>query len=81
MTLGQSRALFDTYQSLLQERNLEKIAPYDHLVWMSREGQTFTDPDKAQRWVGFIQGVLWANDVRTISELRHDVIAVKELDL
>lgn len=81
MTLGQSRALFDTYQTLIRDLKNEEVDPYKHLLWMTQEGQTFTDPDKAQRWVGFIQGVLWSKGDRTVSELRQDVLTVKGLDL
>lgn len=28
--------------------------------------------DKKMRWLGFIQGYLWANQMRTISEMRED---------
>lgn len=49
--------------------------PFDllnHCYWMAGEAQTFL-PDhigKANRWLGFIQGVLWAQNVCTIEELK-----------
>ena len=28
--------------------------------------------DKAMRWLGFIQGVLWAGNIRTLEQLKED---------
>lgn len=47
-----------------------------HTHWMCEEAQSFDDGEKAQRWLGFIQGVLWTRGICTIDELRDDVRGV-----
>jgi hypothetical protein len=38
--------------------------------------------EKAMRWLGFIQGVLWANRLYSIDELKdHNSLAVEEKEL
>ena len=37
---------------------------------MSDEKKT---PDKYNRWLGFMQGVLWAFEIKTIDEMRKEV--------
>ncbi|MCK5020904.1 MAG: hypothetical protein KAS32_28040 [Candidatus Peribacteraceae bacterium] len=45
-----------------------------HLKWMldnmPDEKET---PDKYNRWLGFMQGVLWAFEIKTIDEMREEV--------
>lgn len=44
----------------------------EHLVWMSHEIEYLVQEgriEKAMRWLGFIQGILWAKGVLTISDL------------
>jgi hypothetical protein len=41
----------------------------DHIKWMLEELPE--DLDKANRWLGFIQGVLWANGMYTIDDMRE----------
>jgi hypothetical protein len=45
-----------------------------HALWMCEQTKTFahTNPDKANRWLGFIQGVLWAEGIYSIDEMRED---------
>lgn len=45
-----------------------------HALWMCREAKTFAaeKPEKAMRWLGFVQGVLWAVGGWTIEEFKGD---------
>lgn len=47
-----------------------------HASWMCGEVRRFaqddTTLDKAERWLGFIQGVLWGAGVYSIDEMRVD---------
>lgn len=46
-----------------------------HVAWMCQEAQTFVDQkriEKAMRWLGFVQGYLWARSMRTLDELKTD---------
>ena len=51
-----------------------------HARWMCQTAIEFIDTglvipedvEKANRWLGFIQGVLWTTGVRTIDEMRED---------
>ena len=44
-----------------------------HIRWMLDEIEKFgpEDHDKAQRWLGFIQGALWADGVFSIDQMRE----------
>lgn len=45
----------------------------DHVMWMCTEIPRHLDAgkiEKAHRWLGFIQGVLWASEVYTIENMR-----------
>ncbi len=45
-----------------------------HLKFVCEEGQRFIDAghiEKAMRWLGFIQGVLWTMDVFTLEALKN----------
>lgn len=48
----------------------------EHASWMCGEvkhfAQNSTTLDKAERWLGFIQGVLWGAGVYSIDEMRTD---------
>lgn len=46
-----------------------------HLAWMCEQAIDFVAEgrmEKAMRWLGFIQGVLWALGIKTLNELRDD---------
>lgn len=43
-----------------------------HARWMCQQAQTFTDTEKAVRWLGFVQGILWCEGLRTIDAIRED---------
>jgi hypothetical protein len=52
----------------------------DEMVRFMEESQKWTVQDalKVSRWIGFVQGVLWQNNIFTIDELRQHVIHSKE---
>jgi hypothetical protein len=46
----------------------------EHVSWMCVEIQAAVaggDRDKAMRWLGFAQGVLWAHGVYAVNEMRE----------
>lgn len=45
-----------------------------HTRWMCHEVEGFLDSnlEKANRWLGFIQGVLWFSGYATIDQLKDD---------
>ena len=46
-----------------------------HILWMCSEARKHLEADKvekAMRWLGFIQGVLWADSFYTIEEMKDD---------
>ena len=48
-----------------------------HLAWMCSESIKFVQKgeiEKAHRWLGFIQGVLWKEGAFTLNDLREHVI-------
>jgi len=54
-------------------------AAKSHLLWMCQhlqgllvEAPTTEIVEKAHRWLGFLQGVLWATGQRTIDQMRED---------
>ena len=52
-----------------------------HARWMCSELLSMTshsdyDREKAHRWLGFIQSILWSQGKLTIDELRQDVMRV-----
>jgi hypothetical protein len=45
-----------------------------HVKWMLGQPDHFWEtPEKAQRWLGFIQGVLWNNGRYSVDELRAHI--------
>jgi hypothetical protein len=68
----------------LNERTLVHIPEADaiaHLLFMCQEAQIFINEDridKAMRWLGFIQGVLWSGRYFSIEALKqHSTSEVK----
>lgn len=43
----------------------------NYLMWMCKKIQGISDKEKAMRWLGFIQGVLWILGVFSISQMRE----------
>ncbi len=61
----------------IQDVNAKNVdGRLEHVAWMCGEVKRFAqDPmtlDKAERWLGFIQGVLWGAGVYSIDEMRTD---------
>lgn len=53
--------------------DLYSLPKLRHLRWMLSVIPTLPDAEKANRWLGFVQGVLFAMDFYSIDELRRDV--------
>jgi hypothetical protein len=50
-------------------------AALNHVLWMCIEAQKFVEEgrmEKAMRWLGFIQGVLWATSFFSINDMKID---------
>lgn len=62
------------------------IEHLQHAAWMVDEMLSYIgvteaehyDGDKVNRWIGFIQGVLWMYGVYTVDDLRQQTIRAKE---
>lgn len=55
----------------LDPRNKEKVLL--HTMWMCKQGTAFVDEgdvEKAMRWLGFVQGMLFYTGHYTIDEMR-----------
>jgi hypothetical protein len=53
----------------------DQMAQLDHILTMLPKMRVFLDNDdygKLNRWLGFIQGVLWAQGLATLGGLRRD---------
>lgn len=52
-----------------------KASALSHALWMCEQARHHLDTgswDKAMRWLGFIQGVLWCFGVASIDEMKED---------
>lgn len=86
MTLEKMLEVIETYRQLFVERNIGKIdyshdelldeethglehchGMLDKMVEFVREGRM----EKAFRWLGFVQGVLWATRVYPLTNLKN----------
>ncbi len=86
MTNEQFIAALEKYESLLASPRGSMRWPADnlihgrtdrcsHVLWMCAEARKHHEAgkvEKAMRWLGFIQGVLWADNHCTIAELKDD---------
>ena len=74
MTRDQILKVCRLYKEKLEKRNNNEIKGHRHILHMLDEIQRMviiqTELDKAYRWLGFVQGVLWAEQVYTIDEMR-----------
>ncbi len=55
--------------------NVDPISHLQHVLWMCIEAQSLVDQgriEKAMRWLGFVQGFMWALDLRTLESLKND---------
>jgi hypothetical protein len=55
-------------------QNTEKPWQTCHVLWMLNEIETFSDVDKANRWLGFVQGCMACQGWATLDELRVMII-------
>ena len=58
----------------VQFSNFDSIT-LSHCYWMIQRINYFLGKDKiekANRWLGFVQGCLWCTKIRTIQEMRND---------
>ncbi|HEY4479144.1 MAG: hypothetical protein A3H69_04015 [Candidatus Sungbacteria bacterium RIFCSPLOWO2_02_FULL_47_9] len=85
MTTGQYLFLVKAYRHLLESRLIPKSeAPHDHPCYSKRtammhcramldemENLILADErEKAMRWLGFVQAILWQNECFTLDELK-----------
>lgn len=68
---------FEKTMELAEERGYPGISfdnplvEHEHLIEMMHEVAEINDEWKANRWLGFAQGVLVANDMATVEELKR----------
>lgn len=79
MTNDQIKQLCIKYDFLLHEKGFDKIErnhhDIAHIRWMCHEIPNILDAgkfEKANRWLGFVQGALWAYNISTIEDLKED---------
>lgn len=84
----------EKYRKLLQSNGItsadrcanENFSNFDsitlsHCYWMIERIKYFLSKDnleKANRWLGFVQGCLWCTKIRTIQDMRDDNREVTE---
>ena len=82
MTRAKVREVFTLYIEMFRRnqpsvqpvRNTAASGPYNeacHILWMCYQAQTSTNCQKDFRWLGFVQGWLWARSYYTIDELKQ----------
>lgn len=54
--------------------NPDEFQALEHALWMCEETRKFAryDVEKAMRWLGFIQGVLWTTQGKSIDDMMVD---------
>ena len=79
MTNEQIIEVCDKYCSLLHDiepvRENDKPNSMRHIKWMCIEIPNMiglNKIEKANRWLGFVQGVLWSNEIYDIHQLKSD---------
>lgn len=62
------------YYSKLNEKDVHlTLEVQHHLMYMIEQIENFLEgkrKEKANRWLGFVQGVLWSNRIYSIKELK-----------
>lgn len=56
-------------------RNDERVRSLDHCMGMLNQIDDFVNEgrlEKAFRWLGFVQGVLWSNGMFSLDDLKND---------
>lgn len=64
----------DPRREMTGSKGTDRQAALHHTVWMCGQVIEFAKAqrmDKANRWIGFIQGVLWSHGVMTIDQMRR----------
>lgn len=88
--LATERKLIDFYERVLpfpavrldgsESGDCLKISErMQHVRWMLAEMKSMNDPAKLNRWIGFLQGVLFTSGFCTIEELRQHVIEARNV--
>lgn len=57
------------------DESADRIVQLKHIGWMCLQIADMVEQgkvEKAMRWLGFVQGVLWSTDFRTVDDLRRD---------
>ena len=68
MTQDQIHKVCDLYTETLEDSTSERLM---YVSTMLPKMKQFEDVEKAHRWLGFVQGVLWAEGIFTIDEMRE----------
>lgn len=75
MTADKIREAFSSCRNLLSPdtQAIRHGSWTEHLVFMCEEGSTYAEErrEKAMRWLGFVQGGLWAHDLAPIQDLKN----------
>ena len=65
-------------KTLRSDKSCKDFFPKDetisHVLWMLCKIPEFIEAgreEKANRWLGFVQGVLWAKEIYTIEEMKE----------
>jgi hypothetical protein len=84
MTADQVLAVVSKYEKLFgdlpgvrfpaDKKGPDYLEAQKHLVWMFAQTKAYatTDVEKAMRWLGFIQGVLWSKLGFSIDQMREE---------
>ena len=62
------------YPHLIPAYEAEETTWRDHVLWMTQNTRDLIQNkriEKAMRWLGFIQGILWAQKVYTIEDMKN----------
>jgi len=66
-----------SHQADLNSVELTELQKFEHLLYMLDKIIEQDDIEKSNRWIGFIQGVLWSLDVFSIEDLRGHVLTIQ----
>jgi len=80
MTYDKVQEVVGKYLTILGAHDAEKdsVCTLCHVKWMLKEMSSwsrgtvkFSYKDKLQRWLGFVQGVFYVEDIYSIDEMRE----------
>lgn len=71
------------YKAERGRKNYERVERVNHIVWMLEQIPEKADKnvEKACRWLGFVQGVLWRDSYFTIDEMRNHNSSIPEFSV